>query len=164
MLVLCPPLVGGPLFLEFSQLLPGTRTLSGQVSRQALSSFLSPVHTRSRSLLGLPGWPGVPLIVRAAVTRSGAQEEAPLSQHPPTPSLPPSHFLQRELEISWDPTGLRGRGRAPGNQKPGLGPSCVTPESWRRWLRDQATGASQDSWGQGEAAQVSPLLSVLPGP
>lgn len=62
------------------------------------------------------------------------------------------------------PTGLRGRGRASGNQKPGLGPSCVTPESWRRWLRDQATGASQDSWGQKKAAQVSPLLSELPGP
>lgn len=85
-LVLCPPLVGGPLFLEFSQLLSGMRTLSGQVSRQALSSFLSPVHTRSRSLLGLPGWPGVPQIVQAVVTRSGPREEAPLALgHPHIP-------------------------------------------------------------------------------
>lgn len=83
------PTAGGRsavLDLEFSQLLPGTWTPSGQVSRQALSSFLSPVHTRSRSLLGLPSRPGVPLIVWAVITRSGPQDEAPLAlAHPHVP-------------------------------------------------------------------------------
>lgn len=83
------PTAGGRsavLDLEFSQLLPGTWTPSGQASRQALSSFLSPVHTRSRSLLGLPGRPGVPLIVWAVVTRSGPRDEAPLAlAHPHVP-------------------------------------------------------------------------------
>lgn len=85
------PTAGGRsavLDLELSQLLPGTWTPSGQVSRQALSSFLSPVHARSGSLLGLPGRPGVPLIVWAVVTRPGPQDEAPLALAHPHVQLP----------------------------------------------------------------------------
>lgn len=59
--------------------------------------------------------------------RVGAQEEVL-----PTPSFPAKEIAGKQSPGS--PTGLK-EGREPGNQKPGLGPRCVTPESWGGWLR-----------------------------
>lgn len=52
----------------------------------------------------------------------------------------------------------RGRERGPGNQKPGSGPSCATPESWGGWLRDQAPGASGDNWDREGQLKFHPCL------
>lgn len=105
---------------------------SGQGQRQEGPRVVreEPEDGRQSRMAG-PGRPGLPiqglLVVRKCLSgpRGGPTASAP--SQPSMPSMRDTHNLLGFPQP-------QGREREPGNQEPGVAPSCVTPESWGGWL------------------------------